>query len=155
MKRSVLLLCIFAICLTFLAGCTAGDINVETHMAYTFSVETGDTVILRLNTSDGYKMTSDLPFVISYRDDAQSQGLFITADSYYAYVDSVENDSIAEILESSENTTCEYVMWNYGDKEYNYAILIKNSQTAILLGNDVSEESARSCFERLEISLGQ
>ena len=100
-------------------------------------------------------MTSDLPFIISYKDDAQSQGLFITADSYFTYVDSVENDSIAEILESSENTTCEYVMWNYGDKEYNYAILIKNSQTAILLGNDVSEESARSCFERLEISLGQ
>ena len=44
-------------------------------------------------------------------------------------------------------------MWNYNNSEYNYAILIKNSQTGVLLGNTVSEESAKEVFNRLQISL--
>lgn len=63
------------------------------------------------------------------------------------------NDENATILDSGEKDGCEYVMWNYNDSEYDYAILIEDSNTGILLGNDVSEESAKECFQRLTISV--
>ena len=40
-----------------LTGCT-------TSKSYTFKVETGDEIEVKLNTNDGYDITSDLPFSV-------------------------------------------------------------------------------------------
>jgi nitrogen regulatory protein PII-like uncharacterized protein len=69
------------------------------------------------------------------------------------YAGAVEEDENASLLENGSTDTIEYFMWNYNNSEYNYAILIKNSQTGVLLGNTVSEESAKEVFNRLQISL--
>ena len=43
--------------------------------------------------------------------------------------------------------------WSYQDAEYDYAILIEESETGIILGNNVSEDSAKECFERLHFEI--
>ena len=130
-----------------LAGCSS-----STSKAYTFSVETGDSIVLSLDTSDDYDITSELPFTITNQDDEESQGTFITADQYQQYADALKTDPDAVILDTGEKDGNEYIFWSYDNAEYNYAILIKDSNTGVLLGNLVSEEMANACFQRLVIS---
>lgn len=129
-----------------LAGCNSSK-------AFTYSVETGDSVKVSLDTSDKYDMTSDLPFAISCDGEMFSQGLFITAENYSQYVDVVNTDEIAVLLDSGSKDGNQYIFWSYNDLEFNYAILIGDSNTGMILGNSVSEESARECFNRLTVSI--
>jgi len=149
MKKQYRCFCAALLCIICLTGCG----NVHTSITYTFSVSTGDSVDIKFDTTDDYQITSDLPFEISQDGTLLTSGSFISADGYQMYVDVVNADDDAEIIESSSNDTLEYIMWNYNDTEFNYAILIKDSQTGILLGNQTSEESAREVFHRMEISL--
>ncbi|MCM1103696.1 MAG: hypothetical protein NC409_06270 [Clostridium sp.] len=147
-KRKLSCFCMMAAAIFCLAGCGA-----HTYMTYTYTVDTGDSVTIKFETTDHYEITSDLPFEISKDGELLSQGTFIMADGYQMYVDVVENDANATVIESGSTDTCDYLMWNFNNSEFNYAILIKNSNTGILLGNQVSEESAKEVFGRLEISL--
>lgn len=129
-----------------LAGCNSSK-------AFTYSVETGDSVKVSLDTSDKYDMTSDLPFAISCDGETFSQGLFITAENYSQYVEVVNTDETAALLDSGSKDGNQYIFWSYNDSEYNYAILIGDSNTGMILANNVSEESARECFNRLTVSI--
>ncbi len=104
-----------------LTGC-----QTSTSKSYTFSVETGDSIKVSLNTADGYDITSELPFVVSCDGNTLSQGTFIVADGFELYKEMINGDESAVILDSG---------------------------TGILLGNNVSEESAKECFERLTFSV--
>lgn len=149
MKKQYRCFCAVLLCIFCLTGCG----NVHTSITYTFSVSTGDSVDIKFDTTGDYQITSDLPFEISQDGTLLTSGSFISSDGYQMYVDVVNADDDAEIIESSSTDTLEYIMWNYNDTEFNYAILIKDSQTGVLLGNQTSEESAREVFNRLEISL--
>lgn len=149
MKKQYRCFCAVLLCILCLTGCG----NVHTSITYTFSVSTGDSVDIKFDTTGDYQITSDLPFEISQDGTLLTSGSFISADGYQMYVDVVNADDDAEIIENSSTDTLEYIMWNYNDTEFNYAILIKDSQTGVLLGNQTSEESAREVFNRLEISL--
>lgn len=149
MKKQYRCFCTVLLCILCLTGCG----NVHTSITYTFSVSTGDSVDIKFDTTGDYQITSDLPFEISQDGTLLTSGSFISADGYQMYVDVVNADDDAEIIENSSTDTLEYIMWNYRNSEFNYAILIKNSGTGILLGNQTSEESAREVFHRMEISL--
>ena len=151
MKRKLLLFSCVAMMIASLCGCN--PVHTTKHVSYTYSVETGDRVEIKLDTTDNFSLSSDLPFQISQNDEVLSQGIFMSAENYNTYLDTINNDENAEVIDSGQKDGFEYVMWNYGDKEYDYAILIEDSNTGILLGNDVSEESAKECFRRLTISL--
>jgi hypothetical protein len=56
-------------------------------------------------------------------------------------------------LDKGNGDGIKYVFWNYDDKEYNYVILIKGSETGIILGNNVSRETAEEVFSRLKFDL--
>lgn len=148
MKKKLVCLATMLCMVLGMTGC-----KTNLNMAYTFNVETGDSIKVKLDIKDNYKLSSDVPFVISCEDETLSQGMFIYADAYEQYVEAAETDEKAEILDSGEKDGNEYVFWSYDDSEFNYAILIEDSDTAILLGNNVSEESAKECFERLTISV--
>lgn len=149
MKKSISALLLF-LCLIFtLSGCG----EVTTHKSYTFSVDTGDKIKIELDTTNGYDITSDLPFVISQNGSTLSQGIFIEAEQYESYAEAASTDANATVIEKSTKGSNQYVFWSYNDSEFNIVVLINGSNTAILLGNDVSEDSARECFERLTISL--
>ncbi len=133
--------------LAILAGCSA-----TRSKAFTFSIDNGDMIRVSLDTSDSYDITSDLPFVISCGDETLSQGIFIHSDVYEQYAGLVDSDESAVLLDSGTKDGNAYIFWSYNDSEYNYAILIGGSDTGILLANNVSEESARQCFDRLTVS---
>lgn len=148
MKRIVTLLLSFAVLLTLAAGC-----NARTSKSFTFNVETGDQIKIKLNTADDYDLSSELPFTISCGGETLSQGIFLFADKYQEYVSVAQSDPDATVLDSGKKDGNEYVFWNYNDSEYNYVIMIKGSNTAILLGNPISEKSAKECFDRLTFSV--
>lgn len=56
MKRIIGCLVIIGIMLFTLTGCVSTK-------SYTFDVETGDKIEIELDTSDGYDITSNLPFL--------------------------------------------------------------------------------------------
>lgn len=140
-----------AICILLMALMLNGC-GVKTSKSYTFSVETGDKVEISLNTGNGYDLSSNLPFTISKDENVLSQGIFISSAKYEEYVEAVKNDPDAKILDSGIKNGIEYVFWDYDNSEFNYAVLIKNSKTGIILGNNISKDSAEECFNRLKIS---
>ena len=124
----------------------------NTSMSFTFAVDTGDNVKLELDTTGGYLRSANLPFAISHDDDILSQGTFVVGDAYAEYLELIESDDTANVIDSGEKNGFAYTMWNYADKEFNYVIQLSDD-TAMVIGNNVSEESARECFDRLTISL--
>ncbi len=143
-RKTVLLLSLLCILLTA-AGCT-------TSMSYTFSVDTGDSIKVTLDTTDQYKITSSLPITISHDGETLSQGTFILGEAYAEYQSVVDSDEKARLIDSGTKDGNEYIFWSYDDQEYNYAISIGHSNTGFLLSNPISEESAKDCFQRLTLS---
>ncbi len=113
----------------------------------------GDRIEVKLDATDGYDVTFDNPFEVSCDDETLAVGMFVYEDGYEHYVDAVEEDEDAELLDSGSKDGNEYIFWSYMDEEYNYAIMVDDSDTGVLLTSTVSEEAAKECFERLEISV--
>lgn len=143
MKRIVLLLSGMCL-LAALTGRTS-------FKAYTYNVSTGDQIELRLDTSDKYDISSDVPFIISRDGETLSQGSFITLEGYEQFVQVVMSDSDAEVIEQKTRNGLEYIFYVYNESEYNYAVKIVGSNTALLIANNVSQASAEDCFNRLTI----
>lgn len=148
MKKILTLVITYVVILAILAGC-----SVNTYKSYTFTVDTGDKVKVSLDTGDNYDITSKVPFAISRDGKTLSEGTFILAETFEQYKDVVESDEKAKLLDSGKKDGIEYIFWSYNGTEFNYAILVEKSKTGIILGNAVSEESAKECFARLTITL--
>lgn len=127
-----------------LVGCT-------TTKSYTFKVETKDNVKITIKTNNGYDISSDVPFELTKNKEVVSSGFFITIDSYDAYKNLVNNNSKVEVIENNSNDDIEYIFYKYdtNSTEYNYIIKIKNSNTGIVIANNISSESAKDMFEHL------
>lgn len=148
-RNATLFACIISIvCLMIsLSGC-----NTKSTKAYTFNVDNGDKIKITLDTTGEYDLASNLPFAVSMNGTTQSQGTFIEADSYQQYLDVVNSDAKAELIDQGERDDVKYIFWCYNSSEYNYAVLINDSKTGVIIGNIVSEESAKECFDRLKFS---
>lgn len=133
--------------------CLLTAYSTNSSKAYTFTVDNGDKIKIELNTADKYDLSAELPFVISCDGKTLSQGSFVLAESYQQYVSVVNTDENAELLDSGTKDGNEYIFWCYNGSEYNYAILIKGSNTGIVLGNPISKESAKECFDRMAITV--
>lgn len=145
MKKSLITIFFAFACLFIITGCT-------TSKSYTYNVETGDKIKIKLDTTNKYDLTKDLPFTITKEGKTLSQGAFLTNDGYAQYISAVNTDSNAKIIESKTENGLEYTFYSYNDSEYNYVIKIVDSNTGLLIGNNVSESSARECFNRLKIT---
>lgn len=145
----VLILVCIMICFT---GCLNKD-SSKTHKSYTFSVDTGDKVNIKFDITNGYDINSKVPFEIYLDENLLSQGAFIKADEYEKYLSIVKSDVNSKLIDSGEKDSNKYIFWSYEESEYNFAVLIDNSNTGILLGNVTSEESAKECFRRLTITI--
>lgn len=146
MKKVFMSLSIIVVMLLTLTGCTKSK-------SYTFTVETDDKIKIQLNTTEGYDLSSDLPFTISKDGNTLSQGTFITIDGYNQYIEAVNSDSNAKILDSETRDGVSYTFYSYNDSEFNYVIKINDSNTGILLGNQNSQEEAEKCFKLLTFTL--
>lgn len=150
MKELTAFVVVLLLLVSLNTGCAA-----HSSKSFTFDVETGDSIKLKLDTSDDYDISSDLPFTISREGKALSQGTFIFAEAYEEYIDAAQSNENVEFLGSGERDGNDYYFWCYYDSEWNYVILINDSNTAIILGNNVSAESAEACFKRLTISVDE
>ncbi len=146
MKKLISSLSIFFTLVLLLTGCT-------TSKAFTYDVQNGDSIKVELNTSNGYDLSSNLPFEVSKDNNVLSQGTFITIDGYNQYIDIVNNDSNAKILDSETKNGISYTFYSYDDSEFNYIIKIDNSNTGIVLANPNSEKEAKEIFDKLTFSL--
>ena len=149
MKRVISLIVTLTLALTIFAGC-----STYTNKSFTYNIDNGDMVRVELDTTGGeYNITSDLPFSITVSGEIQTQGKFIQGEAYTQFVTAAQTDKKATVLDSGTTKEGnEYVFWSYDGMEFNHAVKIADSSTALLLGNMVSEESARACFERLTIT---
>ena len=141
-----------AVCSVVLVLCLFTACSTTSSKAYTFTVDNGDKIKIELNTAGNYDLSAELPFTISCDKETLSQGSFVLAKSYQQYVSVVNSDENAELIDSGTKDGNEYIFWCYNGSEYNYAILIEGSNTGIVLGNPISKESAKECFDRLTIS---
>lgn len=148
MKRKLKLIAITGLMIG-LVGCTG---KFTKTVSYTYSVATGDKVKVTLDVSDNYSMTSELPFEISKDGNLVTQGQFITKEDYDVFLATYEESTVFETI-GTDKSGITYITWNYEDSEYNYAILINNSNTGVILGNTVSSESAKECFDKLTFTL--
>ncbi len=145
MKNKIKVIGIILCTILIMTGCT-------TSKAYTYDVETGDRIKIELNTTEGYDISSDLPFVISKDGETLSQGTFITMEGYQYYSDAVEEDDLVTVLDSGTKNGVEYLFYSYDGKEFNYILKVEDSNTGILLANPNSEEEAETCFNLLTFS---
>ena len=146
MKKIIISFLIIGLILISLSACTSSK-------SFTFDVETGDKIKVELNTSDGYDLSSNIPFEIRKDDKVLSQGTFIKLDYYDYYIDVINEDPDSYLIDSGSNNNIEYVFYSYNNSEYNYVIKIKNSNTGILLGNNHSKQEAEKCFSLLTFSI--
>lgn len=148
MKKFIVSVATLVCVLALTAGCTT-----RASMSYVYSIDNGDSIEVSLNIKGKYKITSDVPFTISCDGEVLTHGSFIHGEYYDQYVAAAKNDEKAVVLDSGTKDGNPYIFWSFDGKEFNYAIQITGSNTGILLGNMVSEESARECFDRLTISV--
>lgn len=146
-------LAVFAVIL--LCGCT---VTKTKESSLTFNVTTGDQIKVTLNRIDGYKMDSKSPFTVSKDDKDIMTGSFVTKDGYDQYYNLVreldkEDDSDTEIIKEGTKDNNSYIMYKVtsdNKTEYDFIIMIADSQTGVLLGCLESEDAAKSCFEALK-----
>lgn len=146
MKKILSILFIFILCFS---GCG----NASFTKSCTYNVETGDIVKVSLDATGGYDIDSTLPFSISKDEEVITQGTFVTSEAYDLYLEAIQSDEKALLIESIDEDGYNYLFWEYNDTEWNYLIMLGGFDTGVLLSNTVSMESARECFDRLEFTL--
>lgn len=145
MKKVLYSLVFVAAILLTVTGCT-------TSKSFTWDVTTGDKIKIKVDTTGGYDITSELPFAISKDGETLSQGTFVTIDGYNQYMNAVKFDSNAKVIDSGSKNGVTYTFYSVNNSEFNYLIKIDNSNTGILLGNPNSKAEAEEVFNRLTIS---
>jgi len=81
---------------------------------------------------------------------SEFEGIKYTGSNQTVELNVVNNDPSSSIIENNSKDNLKYLFYNYNNSEWNYIIKINNSNTGVLLGSNVSIDSARDCFDRLE-----
>ena len=145
MKKVLRTLVLFAILTLTLTGCT-------TSKSFTWTITTGDKIKVELDTTGGYDLSSEIPFVISKDNKSLTQGIFITKEEYNLYVDGLSADEKVSVIDSGTKEGIKYTFYSFNNLEFNYVIDIENANTGIILGNSNSQTEAEEIFNRLTIS---
>ena len=148
-SKKIIIVSIFLIVMAvILTGCES-----RSSKSYTYDVETGDKIEIKMNTTGGYDMTSKLPIKFSKDDEVISQGVFGKENVYDLYYDRLKSDSDVNLIEEKSKDNIKYFFYEYKGREYNYIIKIKDSDTCFILANNVSRKSAQEIFEKLEFEV--
>lgn len=144
MKKKILL---FAFICISLFGC-----NFKSNKSFTFNVETGNQIKVSLDTSDGYNLRQkNGKFYIEKEDKKITSGEFLKKEGYEYYLNEIKNSDI-KIIEEDDNDTIEYLLYEEmtgRGLSHNYIILVKDSNTGILLSTIDDIEEYEEVFERL------
>lgn len=142
---SLILIVVLAVTLT---GCNS-------YVAFTFNVENNDQIKVKLDTSNGERLSQkDGIFKISYKDDTPiSIGIFQTNEAIDNLFNIVKPSDNITVIEESLESNPQYIFYqtktDTDKSEWNYIIRFNDTETGIALANETSEESAKKIFELL------
>ena len=147
-KLGLMVSCLIIVMLTF-TGCGSKAAK------YTYDTTTGDKIEMKLKNASDYKVSSEMPFEITKGDELQVMGQFISLKEYESARKEISEmeDSKMTIVEESKKNGNEFICWNYNNNEFLYLMKIKDSNTAVVLGNETSLEVAQDIFKKLEFSI--
>ncbi len=145
--RKLFKLSILVIAVLLITGCSSSLFK-----SFTFNIDNGDQIKIKLDIKNGLDINSELPFSITKDENVLTMGNFLQKVGYDQYSEAAKTDPNATVLEEGEYLGNSYVFWSYEDKEYNHVIYINDSNTALLLSNQVSKEEAKEIFESLTIT---
>ena len=157
--KKILLYIINLSLIVLLVGCVSNTKKNEDnnehkeYKEYTFPVSTGDTIQVKLDVSDKYDLVNEIPFKITNNEETLTLGLFISLDAYQQQIDKIKNDENSKIIKEGNKDGNNFVFWSQDEEKYNYVVMIKDSSTGVMLYNSISEESAKECFEKLDITV--
>lgn len=139
-KRMLVFAAALAACL--LAGC-----SMKTSQSLSFAVETGDTIRIELDTTDGYSLkAADSAFEVFCGEERIAKGIFLEEEKLASYVGLQESD-VEEVYERNS----ESIFYHTGN-EWNWVFRVESSSTGVALVNTVSKDSAETCRALLEIT---
>ena len=125
----------------------------ETSFSYTFDVSTGEQIKVTLDTSKEHKLKQeDGKFSVEKDDIPITQGGFLTEDEVNEYFEKLPVTEGVSIIEQATYEGNEYVFYFYNNTWY-HIVRIEDAKTGIALINSISEDSAKECFELLQIQL--
>lgn len=138
-----------------------GEVETE---EFVYDMYDGEVVTVSINKESNYRYVIEDPyfFILDAESDEQLlNGEFIGAGAYIIYKGFVEDESEVESTLLDHGTTDEgneYIFWEYdgGDfVQYNYALLIGESDHGVLMGSDISKEVAENVFSNMRFKLGE
>ena len=152
MKRIIKLLSLILM-VGLLTGCGKTE-------KFTFTVITGDTVTINMDTSTGYTMTSQVPFKINRSNTTVLTGNFIYMNEYNERINSLDPDAeTTKVLETDKHkdniTYTLYLSQIDGyESDYIYLIKINDSNTGLILTSmaNANRDDVEKAFETLSIS---
>lgn len=147
---------IFIPILTVLMSVFICACSVNTNMSFTFNVETGDSVKVKLDTSNGLLLTQDDgQFTVMKDEENILLGMFITEDTYNQYM-SLEDSAQMTVIEKDTVENKKYMFYECEGEsgtEYDFVVWIDGSNTGVLMGSTVGESDAREAFSSLSFSI--
>lgn len=110
LKKLTIISILLITTMLLITGC-----STYTKKSYTYDVDTGDKIKIEMTTTGGYNMTSELPIEFSKDDEVISQGSFLKEEAYDYYVENVEDNDDAEVIEKKSKDNIEYIFYSYDD----------------------------------------
>lgn len=138
-----------------LAGCGGSST-----MSIVLNVDTGDSISVSLDTSDGNKMEFDKEKNIINIRDAEAEGepitarsIFVPQESYALYYETAYSDTRCIIIDEGESNGIAYTFYSYNDgNRVNYECIgwVTGTNTGVVMESTVlGEEESKLLFGKL------
>lgn len=149
-KKAIAAGVFLATCTLLLTACTT-----RTTKSYTFDVDTGDRIRVSVETSQGYDITSGVPFSILKDKEEIMRGKFGDREQFEVCRDAVEDEESAALLAEGTKDGYDYFFCAAETKkhtEYGYFLRIGNT-TVALTTTGLTQDEAQAVFDAMEFTL--
>lgn len=141
LKRSLKIFIFLAIFI-LLTGCKSSKM-------VKFNVSNGEVINVTLDTTNGYDISSEIPFYVIKDAKKMCQGEFIVIDSYDQALIELKSNSEVKILDKGARDDGDYIFYSYNDSSWGYIIKLKKSSTSIYLSSTESKDNVSKCASLL------
>ena len=146
-------LCVMLAGIVFASAAACG---ATTYMSYAFAMGNGDQVTVRLDTTDGYKISQENGRVyILLEEETVLQCIFLNADMHAAYEEEIRTNPDVTILAERSQDGIKYLFYAVEGKagtEHDFLIKISDTDTGMLIGSLSGEDAALRAFKHLHLS---
>ncbi|MBE6760534.1 MAG: hypothetical protein E7554_10730 [Ruminococcaceae bacterium] len=142
MKKIISVVSIALCFCLFLTACS-------TSFSYTFNIENGDRIKVKLDTTNGHKLEqNDGQFTVVEEGKDPMYGAFLTEEMFGDYMDTALTK---DVLESGEDF-CIFQQDGELGRETYILFMVDNSDTGIVLATLQDEAGARALYDLLTIT---